>query len=168
MAVEADRNTISSFRMRRVAVSITRSVRAMNACSVLGSKTSSVVAFSRVSVTHSSRARCVIAVAFCRIQAFAVSLRRRLTVDVTANQLHDLLSHVGVGIHMLQRSPIAPDTPGYQGGRWSALKQNRSIRRQREVVGGRTIGKSNVINREPQHGSTYRVNRKQPPPQGHA
>jgi len=36
------------------------------------------------------------------------------------------------------------------------------------VVGGRTIGKSNVVNRESHYGSTYRVNWTQPPPLGHA
>ena len=32
------------------------------------------------------------------VHAFAASLRRRLAVDVTADQFHDLFSHVGFGI----------------------------------------------------------------------
>ena len=58
--------TVSPSMIRRVAVLMTRSVRAMNACSVLGPKMSSVVAFGSNSMTHNSRARCVIIEAFCR------------------------------------------------------------------------------------------------------
>gem|GEM_PF-3106045 len=36
------------------------------------------------------------------VHAFATSLRRRLAVDVTANELHEFFGQVRFGIHMLQ------------------------------------------------------------------
>jgi uncharacterized protein YlxP (DUF503 family) len=38
------------------------------------------------------------------VHAFAATLRRCFSIDVAADQLHDLFSDVGFGVHMLKRS----------------------------------------------------------------
>jgi hypothetical protein len=67
--------TVSPSSTRRRAVSITRSVRAMKACSVCGPKMSSSVAFGRNMATHNSRARSVICSAFCRSSPYGTFIR---------------------------------------------------------------------------------------------
>ena len=43
------------------------------------------------------------------VHAFAAQLRRRITIDVSANERHDCFSDVGLRIHMLQGSQYRYD-----------------------------------------------------------